>query len=201
MSKKISAYLLILYQALAIQFWMIFYTLKGWIILGFFPSLISSYHLLDRLMQEPPTDPLDVGVLFKDHYLRHWKRANQVGWISLVFGALLFLDYQIVTHSMQVPGFTYLLRAVSFLFLATLAYLPLLLIRYQLSLLQYFQQAFLMAVAFLPQSIALLMACWLIERFILSIPGLSFFIGIPLTAYPILFFTRQALARYEDSKK
>ncbi|ERL64784.1 hypothetical protein L248_0561 [Schleiferilactobacillus shenzhenensis LY-73] len=134
---------------------------------------------------------------FKTFYWDSFWEINGIGWIGLALIGLLLLDLSVnrtFIHSLVVQ---YILVVLLILALSYLMYLFTIYARYQLRFWQYFRQAFIISVARFSNTLATILATFLVGVLITSIPVLAFLVLVPLYLTPIVWFTYQSCIHIE----
>lgn len=83
-----------LWEILKLHFNWIIYTIKGAVVLGVFPSTAAVYAVARHWMINDDKD--EITILFKKFYSENFKIANLLGWITLLFSMIIYLNWRIL---------------------------------------------------------------------------------------------------------
>lgn len=83
-----------LWEILKLHFNWIIYTIKGAVVLGVFPSTAAVYAVARHWMINDDKD--EISILFKKFYSENFKIANLLGWITLFFSMIIYLNWRIL---------------------------------------------------------------------------------------------------------
>lgn len=83
-----------LWELLVLQGIWLLYILKGFILLGLFPSTTAVYAVV-RTWIRKQTEESTV-VLFRQYYKEHFRQANMLGWSFLVISAIIFINFMFI---------------------------------------------------------------------------------------------------------
>lgn len=83
-----------LWEILKLHFNWIIYTIKGAVVLGVFPSTAAVYAVARHWMINDDKD--EITTLFKKFYSENFKIANLLGWITLFFSMIIYLNWRIL---------------------------------------------------------------------------------------------------------
>lgn len=189
----------IILEMAKLQFFWILYTLKGGILLGFFPStmIVMSYFLNKFNGQEPI---YHLAPWFKKQFHLQLKQANKLGWTVIFLFTVLRLDLFISREWIHVTAIHFFLTALLFLLLGTSIYLFPSFLRYQLSFLQYFKQAFFLFLCSIPETIAIFVAIFLLTLVNVLLPILVVIALVPLFLLPITWFCYRSMKKIESNQ-
>lgn len=176
-----------------LQVYFILYSLRGGVILGVFPSFLSLVRVISTFFyDDSPDEPTYV---FKKTYKEVFKTANIVGWIFVSFVGLLIFDYN---FNKQVLGNS-MLRVVLIVLLIfaliTLSHLPIVVLRMELSIKDYFKQGLILALSSPFEMLSIILALVLIEYIFMKIPLLILALGGPILAMPFAWFAYHSLEK------
>lgn len=83
-----------LWEILKLHFNWIIYTIKGAVVLGAFPSTAAVYAVARHWLINDDKD--EIAILFKKFYSENFKIANILGWITLLFSMIIYLNWRIL---------------------------------------------------------------------------------------------------------
>ena len=182
-----------------LQAYFIFYSLRGGIVLGVFPSFMAIIDILSIKFYREDDEVLRY--LFKKSYKENFKKSNQVGWTLLLSGVILFFDYYINKNFInnKVVGLILLILLIIYIILTS--HMPITLLRFDLSFKNYFKQAMLIALSSPFELISVILSELLIEQVLVRLPILILFLGAPLVAMPFAWFTYRSVEKIKEKKQ
>ena len=190
-----------LYNFFLLQLLPILYTLKGFILLGVFPSIASTINVFYRWFVFKEYDK-SITELFKEFYEDSFWRANKLGWGVLAVGAFLVFDLYVSSYYIQSIVLHTLLVGLFFIYLVVTSYLFVAFAWYEYEKLSdYIKQSFYIGLSSIFQSIAILLAMVVVSYIFNYVPFLWLFFGIPISFGGISWFAVQGILRAEDLKK
>lgn len=189
-----------IYNLIILQFLPVFYTLKGFILFGFFPSVASTFNILYQWIAFSHYD-LSISKEFKLFYEKYFWESNKLGWGMTGVGALLVFDLYISTQFIQSILFHTVLMGLFLIYLVISSYLFLVFARYDFGKLRdYMKQSFFIGFSSIFQSIAILLAMVVLSYIFYYIPFLTLFFGIPLLFGAISWFAIQGILKAENMR-
>ncbi|MGI6154489.1 MAG: DUF624 domain-containing protein [Enterococcus sp.] len=183
-------------EGLYLQLLFVLYTLRGGIVLGFFPALASVFQVI-YLFIIRGKDYVKIPDSFKAFYLKYFKMSNYLGYTMLSLFLFLVFDLRISKIYLQVPIIHYgLILILILLFGACLFVFPTL-CRYELTYKQYLRQAIGLFFTNLTESIAMLIGSFLVMGIYVAFPILLVIAGVPLFVLPVMWFALQGMKKIE----
>lgn len=190
-----------IYNFILLQFLPVFYTLKGFILFGFFPSVTSTFNILYQWIAFSHYD-LSISNKFKEYYEKYFWESNKLGWTMTGVGALLVFDLYISTQFIQSILFHTVLIGLFFIYLMISSYLFLVFARYEYGKLRdYIKQSFFIGISSIFQSIAILLAIVIVSYIFYYVPFITLFFGIPLLFGAISWFAIQGILKAENMRR
>lgn len=190
-----------IYNFILLQFLPVFYTLKGFILFGFFPSVTSTFNILYQWIAFSHYD-LSISNKFKEYYEKYFWESNKLGWTMTGVGALLVFDLYISTQFIQSILFHTVLIGLFFIYLIISSYLFLVFARYEYGKLRdYIKQSFFIGISSIFQSIAILLAIVIVSYIFYYVPFITLFFGIPLLFGAISWFAIQGILKAENMRR
>lgn len=127
--------------------WIIF-SLLGFIVLGFFPSTIAMFTVIRKLIREEETG--SIFRLFWETFKKEFWKANGIGWILLLGGYFISLEYYLVR--MLSAGVSYYFARAGVFFQIILysliaIYIFPIYVHFHLKLKDYFKWAFVIGIS------------------------------------------------------
>jgi uncharacterized membrane protein YesL len=179
--------------------WLIF-TLLGAVIFGLFPATAAMFAIIRKWLIGKEDVP--VFKTFWNYYRDEFFKTNALGLIFSVTGLLLYLDFKIIDFHNEV--FNRIFLTVMFLFASIytviLLYIFPVFVHYDLKLLQYIKNAFLIGIAN-PIRTALMVLCLITAYYGLKIaPGLLPFFSGSLLSILLMTFAYQSINKVERIK-
>lgn len=190
-----------IYQFFLLQYLPIFYTLKGLVLFGIFPSIASSFYIFYKWIATGEYD-LSLSKEFKKFYEKYFWETNKLGWGMLIIGAILLFDLYISSYFIQSIILHTLLVALFFVYLVVGSYLFFIFARYDFEKTRdYIKQTFFVGLTSIIPSIAILVAVIVISYIFYHIPFLFLFFGLPILIGSISWFAYQGVSRAENMHK
>lgn len=182
-----------------LQLFWILYSVKGLLVLGIFPATFAAVQVIYKWFENMEFD-FSIHETFKASYNEGFKRANIVGYISLLVVAILYVDLRISNVFIQSIFLHTMLLFFSFAVLSVGLYLFTVMSRYEYSVKHIFKQSFFVALATpintLAAGVALILAVALLSNFLF----LAVFFGVPIILMPIVWFTYSGILAAESKK-
>ncbi|WP_223591941.1 YesL family protein [Neobacillus bataviensis] len=179
--------------------WILF-TLLGAVVFGIFPATAAMFAVIRKWL----ISKHDVPVLktFWTYYRGEFLKTNQLGLMFFVTGLILYLDFKIIDFQNEFIHKIFLI--VLFLFTSvyavTFIYIFPVFVQYDLKLLQYVKNAFLIGIAN-PIRTAMMVVCLITAFFVLRLaPGLLPFFSGSLLSIVMMTFAYQSINKIEHKK-
>lgn len=181
-------------DGLILQFLFIVYTLRGGVILGFFPALAAVFQVIYLALIHKGGK---FKVTFQQFYKENFKISNQLGFTAVALCLFLWMDLRISGNYIQLPVLHYLLILLFILGLGTSLFLFPVVCRYSLTYLGYLRQAAILFFTNLIEAIAMLVGVFIVVWLYVMFPILFIVAGVPLLLFPIIWFALQAMVKTE----
>ncbi|MHC5249046.1 YesL family protein [Enterococcus sp. LJL90] len=190
---------LILFVAKLQLFWVVSVLRLG-IITGIFPSTAAVLEYFYKGFRD-----LEAVAILKEKAFfavskGHFKGANYLGFISVLIGLILYLDWRISSVFIENRFFQIALFIFVSLVVMTLIYLLPCYVRYQMPLKDYFKQAFFLMLCSIPNSFAIFLGSTLIIMLFMMFPVFSL-APVPMLMLPTAWFSHQAMLRLEKQSQ
>ena len=177
--------------------WILF-SFLGLFIVGFFPATAALFAVLKQMIMED--EDIAVFKLFLKKFKSEFLMSNLIGYITLIFGVILYIDIRVLQQLDS--GFLQLALAsatvvISFVYLLTLLYIFPIFVHFDMKLWQYPKHALILAVAKPFHTIFLLVLLALVVMLYMIIPALIFVFGMSLVAYVMTKIASYSFPRKE----
>ena len=187
----------LLVNFIRIQYYFYKASFQGWILAGVFPAFFASVGLLADLFH---SDSPEVSwSQFKISLASDDQLANKVDYTALGIFLVLWLDLKIINHFPQ-AGVYWIIPILLLLYCVILSHLPIVFVRYRLTLWRYFQQAGFIALASIWQVLAIGLSYLLLDFLYPYLGWLYYLLPIPILASPIAFFASQSIIHIKELK-
>lgn len=175
--------------------WYLF-TAIGLGVLGVVPATLATAAVIHKWFKNGTDIPI-----FKEFWSTYKKafiQGNGLGLIWVALGLFFYADYVISRDFIQSFYFHAFIVLVIVFYTILVFHFLIIYNRYELRFLQYFKQTFLIALIRPFESLAMLVALLPLYYLYNFLPVLIIFMGVPLTLYPILWFSYRACAVIEE---
>ena len=177
--------------------WILF-SFLGLFIVGFFPATAALFAVLKQMIMED--EDIAVFKLFFKKFKSEFVMSNLIGYITLIFGVVLYLDIRVLQQLDS--GFLQLALAsatvvISIVYLLTLLYIFPIFVHFDMKLWQYPKHALILAIAKPFHTIFLLVLLALVVMLYMIIPALIFVFGMSLVAYVMTKIASYSFPRKE----
>lgn len=192
-STKIGEYIIFLAKLQLFWFGIVF---RYFIVGGIFPATAA---VIDFLFQSfnPKERKKDFNYkAFKQSAQENFKRANQVGYISILALIILGLDLRIAIVFLKNVYLNVCLATLLVIFVGTFLYLIPAIVRYELSLKDAFRQAFFLLLANILNTIAMILGMAIALLISFYIPVLVL-VPVPVFLLSNAWFSYQAMLKIE----
>ncbi|WP_225048458.1 DUF624 domain-containing protein [Lacticaseibacillus kribbianus] len=189
-----------------LQLLWLWYTLRGGIVLGFFPALASCVKLLLRRLEAPDAERFsgeeahlsNLNREFAAFWRQSFAAMNGIGYLSGGVLLALLVDLAVNRAFIRSAPLHYGLIVLLVAGLIYLLYVLTVFGRYQLGFWQYFRQAFVISVAKPVDTLAILLGTVAATALLVLFPALSLFAIVPLYLTPVVWFSLHA-CRYVEA--
>lgn len=174
-------------------------TLLGVGVFGIAPATVAMASIIHKWFSENKEVPI-VKEFWKT-YKKSFIKTNVLflGW--LLIGLFLYVDYFVSKTYIQSFYFHLVLMFFIIVGLASFCHFLIVYVRYDLTLLQYYKQSILIALARPFEAIAMFISLIILYYLYWYLPVLTAFVGVPLTLYPILWFSYRACVGVEENQQ
>lgn len=175
----------------------IIHILRGGIIFGFFPSIISIWELyFENFKYKTYTFPRSFSKIWNNYI----KSANFLGYFSVGFIVFFIFDIHLSINYLKNDLLSAFLLAILLIIIGWAMFLFPSLIRYNLTISQHIKQAFFLLLCSIPEFIAAILGEVCIIFIFIFFPILFLFGALPLLILPIAWFTYQAVIKLEKNQ-
>lgn len=162
------------------------FTLLGLVIFGIMPATVALFTVTRRWTRKELN--FSIWHVFKNAYVKEWKKSNLIGSIFFVIGFILVVDLRFLTY---VEGLYSLFLYIFFVFLLfmlmmTLTFFFPLYVHYDFSVKDYLKQSFIYSFVSFKETIKILLGLFFIGFLIYRTPGFIPFLTGVLPAYWIM---------------
>lgn len=179
-----------------LHFLWILFTVAGLGIFGVFPATAAVYSQMYQWIKEGTDMPIFKS--FYEVYKQNFLKSNGLGIILISAFAFLYIDIRISRQFIQSYPVHYFLLTLGFILLVISIYLFTIFNRYDLSVLQHFKQAFLIAVASPFETIAMILSLIILIYIFSHLPVLLFLMGTSMIIFPLVWFGYRACLKVEE---
>lgn len=183
-----------------VQLLFIFNTLRGGIVLGFFPAISSTYNYLFSVFLQNDKKQ-SVTREFNNSWKKYFKRSNQVGYTLLFAYAFIYMDLRLNEKIVQSPTLHTLLLIVLAIIAFTTVYTFTVLVGHSLPYKEIFKQSFFASLASPVYTIAGLLGLLVVYELLKQFNFIALVFGLPLLVLPLAWFTFSGLAKIEQMKE
>lgn len=172
-------------------------TIAGAGVLGFFPATVALFSITRRWVRSDNQGK--VGRPFWEIYKAQFFRANLYGWLSLIVGGVLYLNF----HAIQAAnGETPFLVVIAYLLVVTLYFLVMVTIlpvslHFEGGLLQTLKHTFQFIFGKIHLSLLFAVLIWAGVYLSLSFPAAILFFSGSVLAYMLMWFFNRAVQKLE----
>lgn len=189
---------LIIYNLFLLQFLWLFYSLRGFVVLGIFPSTTAIVDVFYKIFDE--NYDIDVRSTFKESYHSNFKQANQVGYIVAAVLGILYIDIRVSVVYIQSIALHTALLLFTLLALVVSMYTFIVTVRYDFKTKDVIKQSFFVSLSVPIYTIAALIGIILIASLMYNYMFLFVLFGIPLFLLPLTWFTYTGLKKAEEQR-
>lgn len=188
-----------IYNLALLQFLSIAYTLRGFVVLGFFPSMVAVVKVVYRWFDKKEVD-FSIWKEFQEGYKTFFKPANQIGYFLLLVSVIFYVDLRISNVFIQSIILHSGLLFLGFVLICMSLYTFTTLVRYDFSVKNVLKQSFFVAYSVpiftLSAVVSLIMVTELLRNYLF----IALFFGIPFLIIPVVWFTYTGLKKAEERK-
>lgn len=178
--------------------WILF-TLRGLLLGGIFPATVASLGLTRKWILGQ--QDIKLYPTYKEIFQKEFARANILGWIFVVIGIILYLNYLAIKYLNKSGDllfiFPFAFYLLVFFYLITVIWIFPLLAHYEAHLLQYIKNALIIGLIQLYYTFSMLLIVVLGIAVSLKFPGIMPFFTISITAYGVMWIAKQVLEKYD----
>lgn len=187
------------YSLFLLNILIIVYSMKGLIIFGLAPAVTSAFHVFYRWIYFKEFD-VSIHQMFREHYNRYFWKSNKLGWIVFTIGLTFVFDIYISQQFIQSQMIHIIILLLAFTYLAVVLYIFPIFVRYDLTILQYFKQAFYITFSSIIQTTALLLSAIIVAIGLYYLRLIVLFFGFTFLIAAISWYGLQGIIKAEGSK-
>ncbi|MGX7105048.1 DUF624 domain-containing protein [Globicatella sanguinis] len=175
----------------------IIHILRGGVILGLFPAMVSIWDLYFHSFSDDKEPKI---TQFTKKWQEYFKTANILGFILLALILLISYEILLTLKVLNWPWLSLFLLFIGIILFGIFIYSFASLIRYDLSIKNHFKQAFFLLLCSIPELIAGIIGAALAIAILALFPFLAIFASIPLILFPFAWFSYQAVTKLERNQ-
>ncbi|MDX8047225.1 YesL family protein [Gracilibacillus sp. S3-1-1] len=179
----------------------IFFSILGLGIVGFFPATVAMYTIVRKWIK----GETDVRIFhtFTQTFKHSLWKANVLGYISVIGGLILYLDYVVIQRMdmMLYVGLGLLLLTITFYYVMIVFFLFPVYVHYDIKLIECFKYAFIIGAAYPLRTIYMLFTMFVIYYITASFPVIFLFFSGSIGSLLIMRFTYVAFKRTEQKSR
>ncbi|WP_066186877.1 MULTISPECIES: YesL family protein [Gracilibacillus] len=172
------------------------FTAIGLGIFGIVPATLATAAVIHKWFKEG--SDISVYKVFWQTYKKAFLKGNGLGLIWFVIGIFFYADYVISRDMIQSFYFHIFIVVIMVLYTITVFHFFVVYNRYELTFFRYFKQTVLIGLIRPFESLAMLIALFPLYYLYNFLPVLVIFMGVPLTLYPLLWFSYRACVAVEE---
>lgn len=183
------------FRLMYVHFLWILFSLLGLGIFGFMPATVAVFTIIRQWLMKK-TD-ISIFPYFWKTYKESWIQVNLIGLLLVGIGIFLYIDLKISQQLIRNAPLHFVLLVVFLFYLFTWFYFFPVYVHFDLKPFQYVKQAFLFSL-FQPLN-TIVIALWMIVVYLLllRLPAVFLFLGVSITAFPIMWFCYLTFRRLE----
>lgn len=174
--------------------WLIF-TILGLVVFGVFPATTGVFYVIRKWLEEDGDAPIFKN--FYKGYKDHLVKANILGYILFAVGLFLYYDFSISKMEIGIPFLHFLILVIAFFYFIMLLYVFPVFVRYEFKVLAYFKTAFKLSISRPLETLAMIISMVILYYFFNIFPLFFFIGGVPLIAFPSMWFAHNAFYKIE----
>lgn len=176
-------------KAALLQIIWLWYSITGLIVLGIFPATIAALGIARKWLQG--NDDIPIWKTFKQIYVEEFKKSNVLGWVLLIVGIVLYLNFKVIeSYPMNLPivvPFSFYL-IILFYFIVFVWSFPLL-THYNTSVIKLLKNAFIIGISKIHVSLLIMISLFSIVYVSLQFPAFLFLFFSSLIAVVWIWFS------------
>lgn len=174
--------------------WIIF-TVLGLIVFGTMPATTAVFYVIRKWIEEDIDAPIFKN--FYKSYKDHFVKSNILGIILVGIGLFLYYDYTISKMEIGIPFLHFIILVIGFLYSIMLLYFFPVFVRYEFKFFDYYKKPFQLALGRPFETLAMIISMVLLYYFFHIFPLFFVIAGVPLIAYPSMWFAHRAFSQIE----
>ncbi|MGN8645972.1 YesL family protein [Gracilibacillus sp. HCP3S3_G5_1] len=197
---SLDRFLKIVVKVALLNFLWILFTLIGFVVAGVFPATTAIISVARKWIKDKELD--EVFQTFKQAYKDEFVKANIIGLILTIMGAILYLNYHALLQlGDQIPVFVvFAYYFVIFLYSILVLWIFPLLSHYQSTIKQYFKNALIIGITKMPVTIAIGLTFFAVLYVSLSFPTMLLFCTVSLTAIATAFISLRVFEQIDNGE-
>lgn len=180
--------------------WILF-SLMGLVLIGIMPATVAMFAVIRKLMIEEE-QVLIFGVFWK-RYKEEFVKANLFGYLIMFIGVIFWLDNLFFQSLHGMPAMIMALLSAGLLmfYIIIVLYILPLYVHYELTFIDYFKTAFLLAISHPLQTFIMASSGLVIAFCFMLLPGLLFFFSGSLYSFILMKSVFKVFSHVEGLKK
>ena len=174
--------------------WIVF-TILGLVVFGAMPATTAVFYVIRKWVEEDMDAPIFEN--FYKSYKDHFVKSNILGLVLVGMGVFLYYDFSISKMEIGIPFLHFIIMVIGFLYFIMLLYFFPVFVRYEFKLFEYFKKPFQLALGRPLETFAMIISFVLLYYFFHIFPLFFVVAGIPLLAYPSMWFAHRAFSQIE----
>lgn len=178
--------------------WIVF-TILGLVVFGVMPATTAVFYVIRKWMEEDIEAPIFEN--FYKSYKDHFVKSNTLGLVLVGIGAFLYYDFSISKLEIGIPFLHFIIMVIGFFYFIMLLYFFPVFVRYEFRLFEYIKKSFQLAIGRPLETLAMIISFVLLYYFFHIFPLFFFIAGVPLLAYPSMWFAHRAFSEIEGGAR
>lgn len=177
------------------------FTVFGLILFGFLPSTVAMFAVVRKWTMGEKDVP--IFTLFWKTYKKEFIKANLLGYILLIIGYVLSMEFRVLQTQTAMPYFiaSFGVIAQFILYAVVLMYFFPIFVHFNLTAKQYFKWPFIIGIGHPILTVFLVVVVGLIHYVAFNtIPGILFFFGGSVTAFILMWGASLTFSKYEKAE-
>lgn len=178
------------------------FSLVGLVVLGTIPATAAMFGVIRKWILED--QELPVFKTFWNLFKQEIIRSNILGYILLIAGGILYLDFKFINGQEGHLTFllTFFLLPLLFFYIIILLYIFPVFVHFDMKIIQYIKWSFIIAVKHPILTLSMLVLVAIASYFMLvEIPGMFIFFGGSVNAFILMWGAIQTFTKYETMEE
>ncbi|MBO1511180.1 YesL family protein [Metabacillus bambusae] len=160
-----------------LNFLWILFSVMGLFLLGIFPATAAMFTVIRKWMLK---EQVSVFHTFKKSYRKEFTDANILGWLLLLIGIFIYIDFVFLTvmNGIIFTILLFVLISVTFIYLSIVLYIFPVFVHFKLKKLEYVKYAFIISLSYPHHTILMLLGTIVLIAVFITFPMLFPFIVV-----------------------